>query len=1126
MHRFDINSFAHHAFAVGDSDVIPNAGDTFDGIVFQDDAFQSFPYGTLQPTLIDQSEVYTPKNHYLNSVLIDQSEVYSPQSVINDIVLTSLSIAEDTYYDNVVLQLFMEGSNGASVFTDTSKYLKSASYATATTSTAQSFTGNTSALFTQVSSSLGKVVQFAGNSDWEFGSGDFHITLRVYPLSGSVTDAGSAGLIAWRNYNTDQAWSLRLTDSDRVLEFEWNNRSGWITSPSLAVNLNEWSQIEVCRIGNYVYMFVNGVLVVTSPNINPTTFSSMGSYPIQIGRLSLNPQLEGYFKGYIDEVQVTKGVGRFSASHTPYLLRERSTYIFSPNAFTSTAYVNGAVVIDQSFVQAPSAYLKTQIIIPSYINDSSIYVCNVINKNVKLDAAPAIDTSAVYAPTSYLAIQVLLGATSLDTSAVYAPTAYNYNQYLDATTSVDQSIVYNPNISLSRQFFDAAVAVDQSIVYVVESATTVDRTFTIATAIDQSTVYLPTVIFSKQIFNAVLIDQSVTYNPNALNSIIDIHPDYIDTSEVYPPTVFVADTTYFADTVINQSVVYPVLDVSFRVRYYDVLVIDQSEVYLPISVLNVNQTIIPESIDQSIVYGLESVSNTNRTFIAGTVIDQSEVYLPDVYNTDRFYSANTVIDQSVVYNPIADNKHRTIIPEGIDQSIVYAPTSTGPVIVLIDGLAYTGETIDSSIEAFSTHVLFAQSRSNGESVSAELALNEGALLEALAGASGERIESLSLQDDFPGISNAISNSNGEVLAVSGLEEDYLIHGYTGEQVYPVQFTTEYVLDIKFDSDVYVSASLDDHPSFYIPNLVSAVDDASFFCVLNALYEGAILHSYLINSQPIMSAYFDYPFELDLSQDCICSGPRPFVHTNLDIEFNNGEKIFDKFRGDGYYMYAELSCQKYLSAIAYAGESATLKSPESYAFELEPMQSGLGYSSAALNFDINRFRLCKGNYNLSGSNAPLEMFDALGDNCQENFAYTSEKMYLIDLNNNVRLYPEARFGTEMIASLTTDPPWGAIIPPPSEMFSKLSVNTTFGEALAMVDQYSYATLYEELIIAHAGEAMICPTITIEYAVEFLESGTILNEYQYLLPNGDVDREKTRIAPTEGYYYNHYLKARCF
>ena len=217
----------------------------------------------------------------------------------------------DPDFANVTLLLHGNGTDGGTVFTDSSSngYASTIWQGTPTTSTTQVKYGS-AALSFPGSSSFGP-----SNSDSSgvaaFGSGDFTIECWIYPTTttsqwgvfkrgGSATigpevfcnvssNAGSGSLNFW--YSTDGSNSTFVSGSCSDLA-------------------NTWTHIAIVRSGSTIAGYVGGAQVFSQ--------AITGSLADQTGyRFLIGEGNTSSATGYIDDFRVTKGVARYTGAFTP-----------------------------------------------------------------------------------------------------------------------------------------------------------------------------------------------------------------------------------------------------------------------------------------------------------------------------------------------------------------------------------------------------------------------------------------------------------------------------------------------------------------------------------------------------------------------------------------------------------------------------------------------------------------------------------------------------------------------------------------------------------------------------------------------------------------------------------------
>jgi hypothetical protein len=171
----------------------------------------------------------------------------------------------------------------------------------------------------QISTSVKKYgtgsLAFDGSGDWltapanlgfVFGSGNFTIEAWVNPSTGS----GIRAIVGPWTVNSAEQWLLYLDGA--ALTFSWQPHSNM--GPLVAggtVSTNVWTHVAVVRNGNTFTLYVNGTSVGSATSATTLTNSSnllnVGCY--------FNG-LNGVYTGYIDDIRITKGFARYTATFT------------------------------------------------------------------------------------------------------------------------------------------------------------------------------------------------------------------------------------------------------------------------------------------------------------------------------------------------------------------------------------------------------------------------------------------------------------------------------------------------------------------------------------------------------------------------------------------------------------------------------------------------------------------------------------------------------------------------------------------------------------------------------------------------------------------------------------------
>lgn len=211
----------------------------------------------------------------------------------------------DASFDSVSLLLHMDGSNGSTTFTDSSKNaLTVTASGNAQISTAQSkFGGSSLAL-----DGTDDFVSIAATTLTDLPA-DFTIELWAYfnSLAADATVCGKWG-------SSNRCWLLTVLSSTSILFATGNNGlldTIGTRTPTTSLAINTWYHLAVTRSGSTVRIFVNGVQAGTDII---TTGNCTGTQTTVVG---VNGDGNvGDVNGYIDDLRITKGVARYTANFT------------------------------------------------------------------------------------------------------------------------------------------------------------------------------------------------------------------------------------------------------------------------------------------------------------------------------------------------------------------------------------------------------------------------------------------------------------------------------------------------------------------------------------------------------------------------------------------------------------------------------------------------------------------------------------------------------------------------------------------------------------------------------------------------------------------------------------------
>jgi hypothetical protein len=211
----------------------------------------------------------------------------------------------DTHWGSVVWQITGGGTPGSANILDVSSRRQPTSVnGTTQLSAAQSVYGGTSVLFNNSTNNF--IAAPAENSaDFAMGTGDFTVEGWVYQISSSL-------------YSTFFEMGGHLTSAGIICILGANGMqiySGTFYGSSSAVTLNAWTHYAWSRSAGTMRQFINGNQVSSYTFSNNLTNVTLA--PVW-GQSRAFPSSNTYiFNGYMSDMRITKGVGRYTSAFTP-----------------------------------------------------------------------------------------------------------------------------------------------------------------------------------------------------------------------------------------------------------------------------------------------------------------------------------------------------------------------------------------------------------------------------------------------------------------------------------------------------------------------------------------------------------------------------------------------------------------------------------------------------------------------------------------------------------------------------------------------------------------------------------------------------------------------------------------
>lgn len=207
--------------------------------------------------------------------------------------------ANDPYYSNVLLLLHGNGADGSTSFPDSGPSARTVSrFGDTQVDTAFYQYGGASILF----DGSGDYLTVPSSSDWDFSSGDVTVELWIRPTGSSIVC-----ILDSRNPSTGVGWQLYLFNDNMLLV---QGDSGSLASAASAVTRSVWTHIAWTRASGTHRLFVAGTQVATNNTMTISSFTDA----LYIGR-TLNAFYQ--YAGHMDDIRITKGVARYTASFTP-----------------------------------------------------------------------------------------------------------------------------------------------------------------------------------------------------------------------------------------------------------------------------------------------------------------------------------------------------------------------------------------------------------------------------------------------------------------------------------------------------------------------------------------------------------------------------------------------------------------------------------------------------------------------------------------------------------------------------------------------------------------------------------------------------------------------------------------
>lgn len=218
-------------------------------------------------------------------------------------------VEEDPYFYAVALLLHGDGLNGATSFTDATRKHTITANGNVKLSSDKAKFGDTSFYF----DGAGSYLSIDSSSDFAFGLGDFTIEMWVcadHPYNGGTGEP--VMLFDPREAGTTNPGPILIIGSSKFL---YTNSNTYHISGTTYPVPGIWYHLALSRVSNVTRMFVNGFQEGVSYTDNYNNLVGTNKRPL-IGVNAWGPPA-GSYKGWLDEIRITKGIGRYTSNFTP-----------------------------------------------------------------------------------------------------------------------------------------------------------------------------------------------------------------------------------------------------------------------------------------------------------------------------------------------------------------------------------------------------------------------------------------------------------------------------------------------------------------------------------------------------------------------------------------------------------------------------------------------------------------------------------------------------------------------------------------------------------------------------------------------------------------------------------------
>lgn len=212
---------------------------------------------------------------------------------------TGSGSSADPYFNNVALLMHVDSTG---VFADEKGKAVSV-FGDARIDATQSKFGGACAYFDGSSDYL----RLENSDDFHFASNDFTIECWIKL---EIQEARDRAIIAKVSPN-QAAFILNINPQNKVT-FSSEGYTGIVSNNALQINT--WNHVAVARNAGTVKLFIDGIEQASGSFPNSPQYAN----PVYIGAFDpTNPSYAFWYRGWIDELRITKGIARYTSNFAP-----------------------------------------------------------------------------------------------------------------------------------------------------------------------------------------------------------------------------------------------------------------------------------------------------------------------------------------------------------------------------------------------------------------------------------------------------------------------------------------------------------------------------------------------------------------------------------------------------------------------------------------------------------------------------------------------------------------------------------------------------------------------------------------------------------------------------------------